>query len=119
MKTVNIKFRNQSIDIDMNTLEVTYKNSNDIIINSIVSDKMVLSKFYSENKRKELGDVLKFNGISRKIELNYKDIVYTIKIASDLGCADHRNDINIEGPNMESGYGAIISPNHVVKITNL
>ena len=119
MRTVNIKFRNQSIDIDMNTLEVTYKNSNNIIINSIVSDKMVLSKFYSENKRKELGDVLQFNGKSRKIELTYKDIIYTITVAADLGCADHRNDINIEGPNMESGYGAIISPNHVAKITNL
>jgi hypothetical protein len=119
MKTVNIKFRNQSLEINMNTLDVAHKNNNGIIINPIVSDKMVLSKFYSENKRKELDSALNFNGKSRKIELVYKDITYTITVAVDLGCADHRNDIKIEGPNMESGYGAIISSDHVVKIMNL
>ena len=119
MRTVNIKFRNQSIDINMNTLEVTGTTNNEIIIQQIISDKLTIGKFYSQNRRNELGKSLRFNGKSRKIKLIYKDIIYTIKVAVDLGCADHRNDINIDGPDMSSGYGAIISPNHILKITNL
>jgi hypothetical protein len=119
MRTVNIKFKNQNIQINMNTLDVICKNSSDIIIGKIVSDKLAIGKFYSQNRRKELGLSLRFNGISRKLKLIHNNITYTIKIAVDLGCADHRNDINIEGPDMDSGYGAIISPNHILKITNL
>jgi hypothetical protein len=119
MRTVNIKFRNQNIEINMNTLEVTCKNSSEIIIGKINSDKLAIGKFYSQNRRNELGLSLKFNGISRKIKLIHNNLTYTIKVAVDLGCADHRNDINIEGPDMNSGYGAIISPNHILKITNL
>jgi len=116
MKTINIKFKGENIAINMNTLDVLYKNSPNVIVEPIINDKMVLSKFYSETRRKELGNTLKFNGKSRKIHFIHKDIRYTITVSVDLNCADHRNDIKIEGPNMASGRGAIISPSQAFKL---
>ena len=119
MRTVNIKFRNQNININMNTLEVTGTTNSEIIIQQIMSDKLAIGKFYSQSRRNELGLLLRFDGRSRKINLIYRDIIYTIKVAVDLGCADRRNDITIDGPNLESGSGAIISPDDVIQISNL
>jgi hypothetical protein len=39
---------------------------------------------------------------------------YTIKVSVDLNCVDHRNEINIDGPDLASGYGAIISDKHKI-----
>ena len=116
MRTVNMKFKGENIAINMNTLDVIYKNSSNIIVEPIINDKMVLAKFYSESRRRELGNALNFNGKSRKIHLIHKDVRYTITVSADLNCADHRNDIKIEGPNMASGRGAIISPSQAFKL---
>ena len=45
------------------------------------------------------------------------ETAFTVSV--DLNCADHRNDIKIEGPNMKTGRGAIISPNQALKLMNL
>ena len=103
----------------MNTLEVTGTTNSEIIIQQSISDKLAIGKFYSQSRRNELGLLLRFDGRSRKINLIYRDIIYTIKVAVDLGCADRRNDITIDGPNLESGSGAIISPDDVIQISNL
>jgi hypothetical protein len=121
MKTLNIKFKNYEFTIDMNTLNVAhkFKKNNDIIIGEIYEDKMILSRHYSANRKKELGDNLKFNGKSRKIDLVHGDKIYTLRVSVDLGCADHRNEFVLDGPDMKSGYGAIISKNHKTKLLDL
>ena len=119
MKTVNIKFKSENIIINMNTLDILYKNIPGIIVEPIYNDKMAIGKYYSNNRIKELGNLLNFDGKSRKIHLIHKDIRYTITVSVDLNCADHRNDIKIEGPNMKTGRGAIISPNQALKLMNL
>jgi hypothetical protein len=118
MKTLNIKFKNYKFTIDMNTLNINYKfnKNNDIIIGNIYEDKMILSRHYSINRKKELGDNLIFNGKSRKIDLIHKNKVYTLRVSVDLGCADHRNEFVLDGPDLRTGYGAIISKNHKSKL---
>lgn len=121
MKTLAVKFKNYEINIDMNTLNITPKNidNNQIIINNIYEDKMILSRHYSANRKRELENNLKFNGKSRKIDLIHEDKIYTLRVSVDLGCADHRNEFVLEGSDMKSGYGAIISKNHNSKLMNL
>jgi hypothetical protein len=121
MKTLNVKYKNNEFSIDMNTLNVILKtkNNKEIIIGNIYEDKMVLSRHYSANRKKELGENLKFNGKSRKIEIKHNNKVYTLRVSVDLGCADHRNEFVLDGPDMVSGYGAIISKNHKSKLMDL
>ena len=118
MKTINIKFKKYNFTIDMNTLNINYnfKKNNDIIIGNIYEDKMILSRHYSINRKKELGDNLRFNGKSRKIDLIHENKVYTLRVSVDLGCADHRNEFVLDGPDLSTGYGAIISKNHKSKL---
>ena len=121
MKTLSVKFKNYEINIDMNTLNITPKNinNNQIIINNIYEDKMILSRHYSANRKRELENNLQFNGKSRKIDLIHEDKIYTLRVSVDLGCADHRNEFVLDGPDMKSGYGAIISKNHNSKLMDL
>ena len=55
---------------------------------------------------------IKFNGITREILVKTNAGDYMIKVSSDLNCADHRNDVAINGCNMGSGFGAIVSSKH-------
>jgi hypothetical protein len=121
MKTLLVKFKNYEITIDMNTLNISYKFIKNIHINigEIYTDKMILSHHYSANRKRELENNLKFNGKSRKIDLIHEDKIYTLRVSVDLGCADHRNEFVLDGPDMKSGYGAIISKNHKTKLMDL
>jgi hypothetical protein len=121
MKTLIVKFKNYEFNIDMNTLNITSKftDNKQIIIGNIYDDKMILSRHYSNNRKRELENNLKFNGKSRKIDLIHEDKIYTLRVSVDLGCADHRNEFVLDGPDMKSGYGAIISKNHNSKLMNL
>jgi len=80
---------------------------------------MILSRHYSANRKRELENNLQFNGKSRKIDLIHEDKIYTLRVSVDLCCADHRNEFVLDGPDMKSGYGAIISKNHNSKLMNL
>ena len=121
MKTLTIKFKNYEFNIDMNTLNITPKfiDNKQIIIGNIYEDKMILSRHYSNNRKRELENNLKFNGKSRKIDLIHGDKIYILRVSVDLGCADHRNEFLLDGPDMKSGYGAIISKNNNNKLMNL
>ena len=121
MKTLLVKFKNYEITIDMNTLNISYKFIKNIHINigEIYTDKMILSHHYSANRKRELENNLKFNGKSRKIDLIHEDKIYTLRVSVDLGCADHRNEFVLDGHDMKSGYGAIISKHHQTKLLDL
>ena len=102
----------ECVEVCLNTLANTDNTNNNInntnkniILGDIYDDKFVLKKHYNEFKEKYYN--INYNGISRNITIGD----YKIKVSVDLGCADHRNDVVISGPDM-SGCGAIISSKH-------
>lgn len=100
---VFIEYNGEELEIDMKTL--TTKGIYDkIFVTDIYSDINVFRHNYSWIKIYKYR--ITFNGSSKLIVIDNK---YRIKVSLDLNCADHRNGITIDGPNLESGYGALVS----------
>jgi hypothetical protein len=111
MRTVNIYYKDVSMIINMNTLNVEYNKHPDIVVGKIYSDRAVIYQLYTKHRLKEIITKINFNGISRKIYIRNKMANYTIKISADLNCSDIRNNIIFENKNNNYGFGSLINSN--------
>jgi hypothetical protein len=110
MTKLYIHMNNDTIEFDMNTLKSKNNKSKNIVLGTVYEDKNVFEKHYSDNKIKRFN--VKFNGKSINIKVKGETLEYNLKASVDLGCADHRNEVFINGPSLSTGYGAIVSEKH-------
>lgn len=110
IKLVNIEANGQKLEIDMNTLKTNKIFSSLFEIGEIYEDKELFAKNYNKLKR-YIYDI-KFDGKSRNIKVKLDEDEYLIKLSVDLNCADYRTEVSVDGPDLNNGYGALVSSNH-------
>lgn len=108
-----IKHNNEATEINMKDISVI-TNSSNFNISEIYEDKYIFRKHYSSFKISQ--NKIRFDGKSRNIKINTVYGEYNIKTSMDLNCADHRNQVEIFGPDIPSGIGALISKELCKKI---